>query len=238
MTTLEDLAAVEFRFFKVFVDGNDKMYEKFIKDCPNELEGLDSVKEIVDSFKKNVIDKCKFIALVETTIPAINNITICRNFFREDENESKERLDFRKEWNFSFSADKPVFTHADGVVYNEGDDTLTNQFLLKMIQNKWIHRIKKVNSREYIKNLIDVTFEFLRNVMDVNLTGKDPDIPWDHLPCLPIWIKDDEYFHSFDLSYAVDDDGQTYLNLYNKDYQLVERHPYKKFPVLEMSRYA
>ena len=34
--------------------------------------------------------------------------------------------------------------------------------------------------------------------------------------------------------FVPDDDGQTYLNLYNKDYVLVERHPYKKIESLEV----
>ena len=59
MSKLVDLAAVDFRFFRAFIDGDDKMYEKFVKNCPSELEGLSSVKEIVESFKKHVLNKMR-----------------------------------------------------------------------------------------------------------------------------------------------------------------------------------
>ena len=36
MSKLVDLAAVDFRFFRAFIDGDDNMYEKFVKNCPSE----------------------------------------------------------------------------------------------------------------------------------------------------------------------------------------------------------
>lgn len=233
MSKLVDLAAVDFRFFRAFIDGDDKMYEKFVKNCPSELEGLSSVKEIVESFKKHVLNKCKFIAICNSVLPAINNITICRNYFVEDDNETNERKDFRKEFNHAYLEDKNVMEYSDCIIYSE-DDSLTNEFLMYTIQNKLIHRAKKVKDKNYINTLLDVDFEFLNSVMDVNTTNKNPEIPWKHLPCLPVYIKNDEIYHTFDMSFVPDDDGQTYLNLYNKDYVLVERHPYKKIESLEV----
>ena len=234
--TLKDIAAIDFRFFRAFVDGNDEMYEKFIKDCPKELEGLGSIKDIVESFKKYVIDKSNFVVICDSILPSINNITICRNYFVEDPDESEERKKFRQEWTTGYSETHHVMEYTDGIIYST-DENLTNEFLMNMLKNKLVHKIKKVNNKDYIKNFLDIDFEFLSSVMDVNRTGKNPEIPWKHLPCIPVYIKDEEFYHTFDLSFVADDDGQTYLNLYDKEFKLVDKIKYKKFEILEAKHY-
>jgi hypothetical protein len=234
--TLNEIAAIDFRFFRAFVDGNDRMYEKFIKDCPTELEGLASIKTIVNSFKKNIVDKCNFVVICDSILPACNNITICREYFVENSEESKERKDFRKEWTTAYSETNYVMAYTDGIIYSN-DENLTNEFLAYMLKNKLVHRLKKVKNKECIKNMLDIDFDFLKSIMDVNTTNKNPEIPWKHLPCLPVLIKDNEFYHTFDLSFVADEDGQTYLNLYDKEFKLVERPKYKKFEILEEKYY-
>ena len=227
---LANVAAADFRFFRAFIDGNDKLYEKFIKDCPSELEGLSTLKEIVNSFKKNVIDKCTFVVVANSIFPECNNITICRNYFDEDYPDNDDRKNFKKEFNTAYHDSNYVLNHADCLLYSE-DETLTNEFMLWTLKNKVMHRIKLVKDKEIINKFLDFYLEFLENVMDVDKTGKDKNIPWKHLPCLPVYIENEEIYTTFDLSFDFDDDGQTYLNRYSKEFDLIERVPYKKFQI-------
>ena len=187
MDKLNSVAACDFKFFKAFVNGDDGMYEKFIKGCPSELEGIATIRAIVESFKKNVLEKCSFIVLCNSVLPAINNITVCRNFFLDSDEDTEERKNFRNTFKHEYSEKDNVLKYADCVIYS-----------------------------------------FLENVMDVDKTGKDKAIPWKHLPCLPIYIENEEIYSTFDFSFVFDDDGQTYLNRYNKEFKLIERAPYKK----------
>lgn len=228
---LDKVAAADFRFFRAFVNGNDKMYEKFIKDCPSELEGLSTLKEIVNSFKKNVINPCSFVVVANSIYPECNNITICRNFFDEETPDNEDRKNFKKEFSTAYTTDDRVLNHADCLIYSE-DDTILNEFMLWTLKNKFMHRLKVVKDKDIINRFLDFYLDFLENVMDVDKTGKDPDIPWKHLPCLPVYIENEEIYTTFDLGFDFDDkDGQTYLNRYSKEFELIERVPYKKFQI-------
>lgn len=225
--SLNNIAAADFKFFRAFVNGNDDMYSKFIKDCPSELEGISTIRSIVDSFKQNVIKNCSFVVLCNSVLPAINNITICRNFFNEDEQDTDERKNFKKTFNHEYSEKDNVLGYSDCVIYSE-DAQLTSEFLIWSINNKLIHRSKTINYKDVLYKLLDYDLDFLESVMDVDKTGKNKDIPWKHLPCLPIYIENEEIYSTFDFSFVFDDDGQTYLNRYDKSFKLIERAPYKK----------
>ena len=227
MNKLNNVAACDFKFFKAFVNGDDNMYEKFIKGCPGELEGIATIRAIVDSFKKNVLEKCSFIVLCNSVLPAINNITVCRNFFLDSDEDTDERKNFKNTFTHEYSQQDNVLKYADCVIYSE-DESMTSEFLVWTIKNKIIHKSKKVTDKNALYKLLDYDLDFLENVMDVDKTGKDKAIPWKHLPCLPIYIENEEIYSTFDFSFVFDDDGQTYLNRYNKEFKLIERAPYKK----------
>lgn len=230
---IENLAAADFRFFRCFMDGNDEMYAKFIKNCPSELEGLVTIRAIVESFQTNVLSNCKFIALANSVVPEINNITICRNYFTTPyDKENYDRSQFRKTFAHRASDKDQVFQYSDCIIYSE-DESLTNQFISWSVKENLIHKVSLIKSREYLKKFLNHDIDFIESVMDISKTGKDKDIPWKHLPCLPIYIEDEKVFTTFDLSFIADKDGQTYLNRYNKEFELVERVPYKKFKDLE-----
>lgn len=226
MKSINTLSAIDFGFFRCFTDVEVEVYKKFSSKCPKELEGIQSVKGIIDAFKDTVLDECSFVAICNSIKPVCDNITICTNFFDTDKVDTDEREEFKKKFNF-YSNESAAMKYSDCIIYSENPE-LANEFLGYSISNNILHSIKNVSSKDIIKTMLDVYYEFFDSVMDIEKTRKSTEIPWEYLPCLPVYLGDGSEFSTFDMSFNFDDNGQTYINRYDEEFTLIERIPYKK----------